>query len=85
MPEILEEIKIRKPRAKKSAYYNEDGKFDNNRYYQDNKDKLRIIRTSNVTCECGLKLKKGNLTKHLKTKSHQKRLNDQSSSGSSSS
>jgi len=44
----------------------------NKQYYTDNKDKIAEKTKQKVTCECGCIIRKGDLSKHKKTKKHLK-------------
>ena len=49
------------------------------KYYEENKEKInnqkKIYSTEKITCECGTIISKGCLSKHLKRKIHNSRLN----------
>jgi hypothetical protein len=54
-------------------------KEQNNKYYEENKEKInhkkKIYSTELITCDCGAIISKGCLTKHLKRKIHNAKLN----------
>ena len=44
-------------------------------YYNDNKDKINEKKKVKVECECGSVVRKGDLTRHKKSKKHQNYIN----------
>jgi len=52
-------------------------KEEKKKYYQKNKEKIFNYKKQKITCECGSIICKGDLSKHIKTKKHQKFLENQ--------
>jgi len=66
-----------KERSKKNYYKkkdDEDFKQKRKEYSEANKEKIRENRMQIVTCECGCKITKQHLTRHMKTDKHKKNL-----------
>lgn len=47
------------------------------KYYQLNKDTILDSIKTQVTCECGLQVTKGHISRHMKTKIHTKNMKKQ--------
>ena len=47
----------------------------NAKYYENNKAKLLEAMATKVKCECGCEVSKGNMSKHIATTKHTKRMN----------
>ena len=69
-----------KPKPKKAVgrprkhpeYYDKDGKFSPKKYRTANKEKHTKDQKTDKKCTCGLIIQKGNMPRHLKSKSHKR-------------
>ena len=55
----------------KKEYYEEKYKFQKQKYYQENKEKIKEYRSKNFTCECGRTITLAHTARHKKSKAHQ--------------